>query len=130
MKMFTTPKNKIESLNEFSYWTFIEENLHNYYSDDRVLKSDILLRYLDGETIGFFPVLLRGRDGHQRNRLDTHLLFELNHIFGNLGEVQRDAAHFHVEFAQLVDTGNPHVRRQHRGNVFEQNNPAFLAHLD
>ena len=51
MKMFTTPKNKIESLNEFSYWTFIEENLHNYYSDDRVLKSDILLRYLDGETI-------------------------------------------------------------------------------
>lgn len=34
-----------------TYWDFIAEYLPNYYSDNRVLWSDICLRYLDDDEI-------------------------------------------------------------------------------
>ncbi len=37
--------------NTAGYWTFIETYHPNYYSDDRVLQCDILLRYLNREEV-------------------------------------------------------------------------------
>ena len=34
-----------------SYWRFVEDWHPKYYSDDRVLTCDILLRYMEGEDV-------------------------------------------------------------------------------
>jgi len=45
--------SNIENTNSYAdgFWRFIEEYLPNYYSRDDVLRSDILLRFVDDEEV-------------------------------------------------------------------------------
>ncbi|MBQ8222545.1 MAG: 6-phospho-beta-glucosidase [Bacteroidales bacterium] len=43
--------NENKKITDSSYWEFIAEYLPYYSSDDRVLWSDILSRYLNGEEV-------------------------------------------------------------------------------